>query len=144
MNVPKYFRIGVYGLLLQNGKLLITKEHIKGQEVIKFPGGGLQFGEGIKDALVREFQEELGISVRVMQFIYINDFYVQSAIDANYQVIAIYYLVKSDEKLPTHTFVRNNILFEWIILEYTNISLLTFETDKRAFSELLKITTEKG
>jgi ADP-ribose pyrophosphatase YjhB (NUDIX family) len=144
MNVPKYFRIGVYGLLLQNGKLLITKENIKGQEVIKFPGGGLQFGEGIKDALVREFQEELGISVRVMQFIYINDFYVQSAIDANYQVIAIYYLVKSDEKLPTHTFVRNNILFEWIILEYTNISLLTFETDKRAFSELLKITTEKG
>ncbi|GAB4205670.1 MAG: hypothetical protein Fur0023_14770 [Bacteroidia bacterium] len=143
MNLPKYFRIGVYGLLLQNKQLLIAKENIKGQEVIKFPGGGLQLGEGIRDAIQREFQEELNIQIEITQHIYINDFYVQSAIDSNYQVIAVYYLIKSDVILPAQAFIRNHILFDWMNLDETNTSLLTFETDKRAFAELLQILTQK-
>ncbi|MCX7727944.1 MAG: NUDIX domain-containing protein [Bacteroidia bacterium] len=139
MLAPKFFRIGVYGLLLQNNHLLIAKEIIKGKEIIKFPGGGLQLGEGIKDALIREFKEELEITIELLQHIYINDFYVQSAVNSDFQVIAIYYLVNTQQALPSTTFTRNNITFYWENIVQLSENVFTFETDKKAFLQLKKL-----
>ncbi|MEW6774358.1 MAG: NUDIX hydrolase [Bacteroidota bacterium] len=138
MNAPKYFRIGVYGLLINNDELLIAKENIKGKAVVKFPGGGLQLGEGILDALKREFKEELNIHITSYQLLFINDFFVQSAFDSNYQVIAIYYLVQTHHSLPANTFTINDIKFEWKKISELNENFFTFETDQKAFQELKK------
>ena len=59
------FNIRVYGVLQRGGKVLVSHERIAGRVHAKFPGGGLEFGEGPKDAVVREFMEELGITVTV-------------------------------------------------------------------------------
>ncbi len=135
---PKFFRIAVYGMLLQDKNLLLCKESIQGREVIKFPGGGLNLGEGIKDALTREFQEELFIDTQIIQHVYITDFFIQSAFHKDYQVIAVYYLVNTNSLLPKKSFVRNDIEFFWIDIKITNENLFTFESDKKAYQELIK------
>nr|MCU0376467.1 NUDIX domain-containing protein [Chitinophagaceae bacterium] len=60
------FNVRVYGILInEQGELLVADEKIRGGYYTKFPGGGLEFGEGTRDCLVREFQEELGLKVEV-------------------------------------------------------------------------------
>jgi len=53
------FVIRVYGLIINEWEeVLVTDEFQLGQRMTKFPGGGLHFGEGPVDCLVREMQEE--------------------------------------------------------------------------------------
>ncbi len=71
-NMPdhKSPRLTVDGLLIENGKILLVKRNIdpfKGDWVI--PGGHVEFGETVEDALVREMKEELGISVRIKKLV---------------------------------------------------------------------------
>lgn len=94
---PSQFTVRVYGLLINNQKLLISKENIKGRLYLKFPGGGLEFGEGIIDCLHREFREELDISIQIEQHFYTTEDYFQSAFSKEHQVLSIYYLVKTDD-----------------------------------------------
>lgn len=89
----KNFNIRVYGILIHKGSVLVSDEYIKHTHITKFPGGGLEFGEGTKDCLVREFKEELNLDIEAGEHIYTTDFYVASAFDTKSQVISIYYLV---------------------------------------------------
>ena len=61
--MDKRFNIRVYGIWIQDHKILVNEELIRGKKIIKFPGGGLQWGEGIKDCLQREWKEELNIDI---------------------------------------------------------------------------------
>lgn len=89
----------VYGILAEGGRLLVSDEFIKGREITKLPGGGLEFGEGTADCLVREFKEETGIKVAVKSHFYTTDFFVTSAFNVKSQVISIYYVVQALEEL---------------------------------------------
>jgi len=93
------FNVRVYGILIQDNALLVSDEYIKKNKVTKLPGGGLEFGEGIKDCLVREFKEELNLNVEVTDHFYTTDFFVTSAFDTKSQVISIYYLVRPLEEI---------------------------------------------
>src|SRR5690349_1083236 len=95
MAVPARFNIRVYGLWIHERRILVNEELIRGHQVVKFPGGGLELGEGTIDGLKREWQEELGIDIRVLGHFYTTDFFQPSAFD-NSQVISIYYLVDAD------------------------------------------------
>ena len=86
------FNVRVYGILLHEGNLLVNEELIRGRKVIKFPGGGLHFGEGLRDCLIREWKEELNLDIQVLEHFYTTDFFQHSAFDDS-QVISIYYLV---------------------------------------------------
>ena len=88
------FNVRVYGLLIESGSILITHETIKGFDMTKFPGGGLEFGEGTKDCLVREFKEELNLDITVKGHYYTTDFFQASAFNSSDQIISIYYLVE--------------------------------------------------
>ena len=89
------FNIRVYGLLIHQDQILLSDEIRKGFQFTKFPGGGLEFGEGIKDCLIREFREELNIPIVITSLFYLTDFFQVSAYDQNEQIISVYYLVKS-------------------------------------------------
>ncbi|MCW3086604.1 MAG: hydrolase [Bacteroidetes bacterium] len=100
----KHFNVRVYGILTnQQGQVLVCDELIKGQGITKFPGGGLEFGEGTIDCLKREFMEETGNVIEVTEHFYTTDFYQVSAYNAAHQIISIYYLVKpvGDFKITT-------------------------------------------
>ena len=93
------FTIRVYGIYIEGGRLLVSDEYIYGKYVTKFPGGGLDFGEGTLDCLKREMVEETGQEVDELEHFYTTDFFVPSAFDPTKQVISIYYLMKFIEPL---------------------------------------------
>jgi len=97
--VIKRFNVRVYGILLKDDRVLVSDEYIKGKNITKFPGGGLEFGEGIIDCLLREFREELDLEITIARHFYTTDFFVSSAFDPNSQVISIYYLVETSKAL---------------------------------------------
>jgi len=100
------FNIRVYGILINAEKqLLVSDEFIRGAYITKFPGGGLEFGEGTLDCLKREFMEEMNLKVKVTDHIYTTDFYQQSAFNAAHQIISIYYFVEALE--PITAPIRN-------------------------------------
>lgn len=85
------FNLRVYGLLLHQGKVLLTDEWIKSFQVTKFPGGGLEFGEGTVDGLRREVQEEMGLEALDIRHFHTTDVFQRSAYRATDQIISIYY-----------------------------------------------------
>jgi len=94
------FTIRVYGILLNaNKQVLVSDEHIRGNYYTKFPGGGLELGEGTRDCLKREFMEEMGLPVEVANHIYTTDFYQMSAFNPADQIIAIYYFARAMEPI---------------------------------------------
>jgi len=76
------FNIRVYGILItDDNKVLVSDEFIRGNYYTKFPGGGLEFGEGTRDCLAREFMEEMNLKVKVEEHLYTTDFFQMSAFD---------------------------------------------------------------
>lgn len=94
------FNVRVYGILLgENGAVLVSDELIRGEYITKFPGGGLEFGEGTRDCLKREFKEEMDLDVEVGDHLYTTDFFQMSAFNPEHQIISIYYWVKALEPI---------------------------------------------
>ena len=92
------FNIRVYGILInEKRQVLVSDEFIRGAYITKFPGGGLEFGEGTRECLAREFMEEMQLKVKVTDHIYTTDFYQQSAFNAAHQIISIYYFAEALE-----------------------------------------------
>jgi ADP-ribose pyrophosphatase YjhB (NUDIX family) len=92
------FNLRVYGILINEQKqALVADEFIRGNYYTKFPGGGLEFGEGTRDCLRREFLEELNLKVEVGDHIYTTDYFQMSAFRPDHQIISIYYYAKALE-----------------------------------------------
>ena len=97
----KRFNIRVYGIWINDKQeILVSDERIGDFKFTKFPGGGLEFGEGIKDCLIREWKEELNIDIEVGNHIYTTDFFQLSAFDQTSQIISIYYNVRLIDAKP--------------------------------------------
>ena len=94
------FNVRVYGILLgADNQVLVSDELIRGDYITKFPGGGLEFGEGTRDCLKREFKEEMDLDVTVEAHLYTTDFFQMSAFNPEHQIISIYYFVKALEPI---------------------------------------------
>ncbi len=140
-----YFNVRVYGLLIDPERgLLVSDEKAEGRRFIKFPGGGLELGEGLKDALEREYMEECEAQIEVLAHFYTTDFYEKSSFNES-QVISIYYFVKALHPLALHfktevyDFSGNsNQSFRWIALKDLKVEDVTFKTDQTVVALLLK------
>lgn len=113
----------------------------------KFPGGGLEYGEGTIECLKREFKEELDINVSIKAHFYTTDYFQKALFFKDMQLISIYYLVESTDidKIPT-TSVINQIpkvegaqAFRWVAIESLTPDEFTFPIDQKVL-ELLKAT----
>lgn len=94
------FNIRVYGIIInEQRQVLVSDEFIRGAFITKFPGGGLEFGEGTRDCLKREMKEELNIEAEIGEHIYTTDFYQRSAFNTDHQIVSIYYHVKPLEPI---------------------------------------------
>ena len=84
----------VYGFLEDDhGRVLVSAERFRGMPLVKYPGGGVEWGEGLREALSREFQEELGLEISIGDLVFFNEFPVISAFDSKYQVFSFFYRV---------------------------------------------------
>ena len=121
--VSKRFVIRVYGIYInEREEVLLSDEFIYGREVTKFPGGGLEFGEGPRECLEREMMEETGHRFEVLDHLYTTDFFVPSAFDPQIQVMSIYYRMRPLEEFRMETrdrpfdfvtYTENAQVFRW-------------------------------
>jgi ADP-ribose pyrophosphatase YjhB (NUDIX family) len=125
----KRFNIRAYGIWVQNGKMLVNEELIRDQKVIKFPGGGLDWGEGIADCLKREWKEELDIDITIISHFYTTDFFQHSAFDDS-QVVSIYYLVTAEPQAVITNHVPNERTF-WMDCGDVSEETFTLPIDKK-------------
>jgi 8-oxo-dGTP diphosphatase len=134
------FNVRVYGILIQDGKLLVSDEFIKGKNITKLPGGGLEFGEGPAECIVREFKEETNLDIAIKDHFYTTDFFVASAFNPNSQVISIYYhvmalgeikLAHSKKKFNFSSRVEGAQAFRWLDIDNLSENDFTFVIDRK-------------
>lgn len=141
------FNVRVYGILVNaQNEVLISDEQLGSVAFTKFPGGGLEYGEGIIDALKREFLEECNLEIEIVRHLYTTDFFEKSSFNDS-QIISIYYVVrpKSGDDLSTsHPMFQpvpmpaadnpnKDILFRLVPVNRNNTKIFTFRTDQVAW-----------
>ncbi len=140
------FNVRVYGILVnEKQEVLVSDEYHFEKFITKFPGGGLQFGEGTIDCIKREMLEETGIEIEVISHFYTTDFFQLSAFNEKHQVISIYYLISMlkpftfpvKEKPFDFALNEGAQSFRWIPLSALRKEDFTFPIDQKV-AELLR------
>lgn len=133
------FMIRVYALIIHSDFILLSDENYDGFCMTKFPGGGVEYGEGIREALIREIQEEMQAEIIDLSHFYTTDFFQASAFHNETQLISVYYLaaIKNVESFPAKASIIPNYPenkkiahFRWFPLSKLTPDTLTFPIDK--------------
>ena len=134
----KSFNLRVYALIIERDSILVSRELIDGKYLYKFPGGGLQYGEGLIEGLQRESMEEMNQNLKNIKHFYTTDFFQQSQFDSKDQLIAIYYKAKLTLKINNKLKVpiKDFPVFEWKKITDFSEKELHFPTDKFVFNLL--------
>jgi len=141
MNDAGNFVIRIYGIIInKKNEVLLSDEFQLGRRMTKFPGGGLEFGEGTIEALKREFREECnGQEIDKLAHFYTTDFYQTALFHENKQLLSIYYLAELVEpikfKISNNSFdfqvdKNGNQSFRWVEINSLNEDEITFPIDK--------------
>lgn len=129
--------VRVYATVLKDKKILSLHEEYVGEYLLKFVGGGLEFGESIVECLHREFEEELNLKIKNLEHFYTQEDFLVSKFRDNEQLLTIYYLAEivDEEDL----IIRDSCIekVEWISLE-TDENPFPLPVDKIVFDLLKK------
>ncbi len=149
---PSRFNIRVYFLIVnEKNQLLVSDEILRGRMCTKFPGGGLEFGEGLIECCKREALEELGQEIEVEEHLYTTDFFVRSVFHPTDQVVAVYFrarlieepsFVVSDQRFGFEKQVERAESRRWVSLDRFSGDELTFVSDRTALAILHKNTSQ--
>lgn len=143
------FVIRVYGIITnEKNEVLISDEFQLDTKMTKFPGGGLEFGEGTIDCLKREINEECnGQEIKNIKHFYTCDFFQKALFYENKQLISIYYLANlsypakfriSETPFDFQEYKNGNQSFRWIKIKSMNEGEFTFPIDKFVAGKLKK------
>jgi mutator protein MutT len=87
------FRPAGYAIVINDGKVLLCNTKSTGK--YWFPGGSVDLGEKLEDAIRREVREETGIEIEVEKFLLFKEmFFYYEPSDEAYQNFSFFYLCK--------------------------------------------------
>ena len=123
-------RLRVCGILLRDDAILLAEHHGIGPAGTLWipPGGGVETGESLRQALVREFLEETGIHVKVERLLTINEF-----ISMPLHAIEFFFIVTADNALKPvkgsdPELKENQILGQVKFVTFNELSVMEDET----------------
>ena len=130
------FNIRVYALIIFKNNILLSRELIQNKLIYKFPGGGVELGEGFVDALQREAKEEMGQHLNHITHFYTTDFFQRSSFDSSEQLISIYFKASLSKHLNNRLKipVKDQPVFEWKRLVDLDEENLHFPIDKKVLN----------
>lgn len=129
--------VRVYAAIVKDNKVLVLHEEYVGEQLMKFPGGGLEFGESVLECVQRELDEELNIKVKNIEHLYTQEDFLVSKFRNSEQLLTIYYLaemVEENELLIMDPCIEK---IEWVSLE-TEENPFPLPIDKIVFDVLKK------
>ena len=129
--------VRVYAMILKDRKVLALHEEYVGEHLMKFPGGGLEFGEGVMECLTRELEEELNIKVKNRAHLYTQEDFLVSKFRNNEQLLSIYYEAEMEDENELLIMDRCIEKTEWVSLDAEENPFL-LPIDKIAFEVLKK------
>ena len=145
------FNVRVYGLCIRRGSVLLSDELFNGIKMTKFPGGGLDYGEGTIDCLKREFQEEKIGEIRAVEHFYTTDFFQKALFFDSTQLLSIYYKANvityaefPVSEVALEVSVTNNQKLRWTSLAHLKPEDLTFPIDQVVTQMLKDIAQKEG
>lgn len=129
------FNIRIYACAIKNQNVLVLHEQYAGTQLMKLPGGGLEFGESILDCLHREFAEELNLKIKIIEHLYTQEDFLISRFRENEQLLTIYYIVEIQDDSELQIMDPSIEKIEWLPLE-TSEAVFPLPIDKIAFKKL--------
>ena len=146
VKISRYI-IRVYAIIINNtNEILISDEHQLNIRMTKFPGGGMNFGEGPVDCLKREAIEEFGQEIEILAHFYTTDYFQPTQFYEDAQLISIYYKAKFKEEIKfkisdkAFNFIEEKNgaqSFRWKKIDKLDVNEFTFPIDKKV-AKLLK------
>lgn len=100
-------QVRVTGILIEEGRLLLVKQKVSSDREWSLPGGRVEQGETLEEAVTREIEEETGLSTKVIKLLYLCD-----KPDASPSLLHITFLLQrtgGELRLPSNEFDRNPI-----------------------------------
>lgn len=145
----KRYNLRTYAIIINDlDEVLVSDERRLGRAFTKFPGGGLEWGEGLKDGLKRELQEELGLEAAIGDLFYVNDFFQASAFREDDQLISFYFRVTAIDLKAIPATIHEVPLpeegekFRWVPLSELTEEMMTFPVDRVVVRRLVRISGE--
>lgn len=111
-------RVSVYLIVVQDGKILMLRTH---NHRYYFPGGGVEVGETLYEALRREAYEELNTDIEIGELVYADDMiYYHDPVKKAAHLIRLFYQAQplAQEFHFDNAEERDEILgIEWVALD---------------------------
>ena len=86
------FNYRVCAMMISDGRILAMRD--ERSPYYYLPGGRVGLGEAAEDAVIREVQEELGITPKIVRPLWLNQAFFTEDVDAlHYHELCIYYLM---------------------------------------------------
>lgn len=107
-------RIGCRGIVVQNGKLLVSREEISDYWML--PGGGLEGDETLAECCAREVLEETGYLIEpIREFLVMNEYYEE------YRYISHFFVCKvvgTGEQKLTKAEQMRGLIPKWVDIPF--------------------------
>ncbi len=87
--------VRVAAVVVRDGRVLLARHEKRGESYWVLPGGAVEPGETVAEALVRELREEAGLEIEVGELLFVNDGYRPEA-----EMVAVYFAAKTKGELP--------------------------------------------